>query len=316
MRARRGAFTLLELILATSIGVLLMAALYIALDTQLRFVDAGREAVEESVLARALLSRVGNDIAASLPPMLPPPAASSGGGSSGSSGTGSTGSGGPGGSTGASNNSASGSAATSPTASSTPSSSSSPTTSMTSNLNGPVHFNLGLQGDNTRVVIYTKRVPRELDPTVMDPNSVPLVCDLRRVTYWLAGGSGAPVGLARQEIKLVTSDDQMGAIPPDVPDETSMVIAEEVRSLEIRYWDGQTWQDSWDGTTTGGSANLPIGPPLAVEVKIGVARVKSRSRQANPMMLDSSTSNGKIYRHVVAIPAANGNTKNTTGTQP
>ena len=190
---------------------------------------------------------------------------------------------------------------------------------MTSNLNGPVHFNLGLQGDNSRVVIYTKRVPREFDPTVMDPNNVPLVSDLRRVTYWLAGGSGAPSGLARQEIKLVTSDDQMGPVPPDVPDETSMVIAEEVKSLEVHYWDGQAWQDSWDGTVTGGSANLPIGPPLAVEIKIGVVPIKSRSRQANPATLDISPSNLKYYRHVVAIPAANGfnNTTTTTNsTQP
>src|SRR5262249_10539447 len=152
----------------------------------------GRGAVEESVLARALLSRVGNDIAASLPPMVPPPAAS-GGGSGGS-----TGSGGAAGSTGAAGSGAAGSSSGG-TSSNTSSSSSSTTSSMTSNLNGPVHFNLGLQGDNTRVVIYTKRVPRELDPTVMDVNNLPLVCDLRRVTYWLAGGSGAPAGLARQE---------------------------------------------------------------------------------------------------------------------
>jgi prepilin-type N-terminal cleavage/methylation domain-containing protein len=326
MRKRAG-FTLLELILATSIAVLLMAALYIALDTQLRFVDTGRDAVEEAVLARALLTRIGNDVAASLPPMVPPPSGSSGGGGSGAGGSGgatgggaSGAGGGTGGSTGAntgstnSTGSSSSSSGSGSSGASSSSNSSSSASAMTSNLNGPVYFNLGLQGDNNRVVIYTKRVPREFDPTVMDPNNVPLVSDLRRVTYWLAGGSGAPGGLARQEIKLVTSDDQMGSVPPDVPDETSMVIAEEVKSLEIHYWDGQTWQDSWDGTVTSGSANLPMGPPLAVEIKIGVVPIQSRSRQANPATLDISPNNLKYYRHVVAIPAANGFNNTTTTT--
>src|SRR5262245_18767668 len=69
-RNRRG-FTLLEVLLAAAIGVLLMAALYVAMEVQLDHARAGREAVEQSLLVRALLRRMSNDIAPGLGPSLP-----------------------------------------------------------------------------------------------------------------------------------------------------------------------------------------------------------------------------------------------------
>src|SRR5438445_4672391 len=74
-RNRRRGFTLLEVLLAAAIGVLLMAALYVAVEVQLNHARAGREAVEHSLLARALLRRMSNDIAPSLGAPLPNAAA-------------------------------------------------------------------------------------------------------------------------------------------------------------------------------------------------------------------------------------------------
>src|SRR5207253_917962 len=93
--------------------------------------------------------------------------------------------------------------------------------------------------------------------------------DLRRVTYWL-GGNGEPLGLCREELRSVTADDANAPLPPNVPDEPSYVLAEEVKSLRFRYFDGTSWQDSWDGTAPGPDGPTPKGPPLAIEITLGV----------------------------------------------
>src|SRR5207245_8123141 len=122
--------------------------------------------------------------------------------------------------------------------------------------------------------------------------------DLRRITYWVAGGSGSPLGLARQEIKQATSDDALNSTPSVIPDEASFVIAEEVQSVAFRYFDGTAWQDSWDGTQID-STGASTGPPQAVEITVAILPPSSDSSAGD-------NSNLKTYRHVVAIPTANG----------
>jgi hypothetical protein len=300
----RPAYTLLEVLLAASIGVMLLAALYVAVDVQVRHAQIGRNVVEQSTLARALLTRMTNDIMPSLGPTDPSrfrttSGQSSGGGSGGASGTGS-GSGGTGSSgtgPGASSSSGSGTSASggSSTANSTTSSSSGSSTS-SSNSSSSSTYNFTVQGDTGQVTLYISRVPRELN--VSPDQQAPLVSDLRRITYWLAGG-GTPIGLARQELTMVTSDDAT-ALPPDIPDEASLVIAEEVKSLTFSYWDGTNWQDTWDGTQTGSDGQTPIGPPLAIAIVIGLAPPGS-SADSQPAL--------KYYRQVVPLPTANGATQ-------
>ena len=48
----RPGYTLLEVLLASAIGVLLMGALYVAMDVQLRHAQAGRELIEQGTLVR------------------------------------------------------------------------------------------------------------------------------------------------------------------------------------------------------------------------------------------------------------------------
>jgi hypothetical protein len=140
---------------------------------------------------------------------------------------------------------------------------------------------------------------------------------LRRISYWLSGGDGSPLGLARQEVKIETSDDALSTVPPDIPDEPSYVIAEEVRSLNFQYFDGTNWQDSWDGTALGGSDGMtPLGPPMAIAITIGLVPPSTEKRGGKEPEL-------KYYRHVVALPSANGalfqqlsNSTSTTVTSP
>src|ERR1700681_3422355 len=69
--ARRSAFTLIEVVIALAIGLLLLAALYVALDLQSRMAQIGRDTVQQSTLVRSLFTRVGTDITASLAPPDP-----------------------------------------------------------------------------------------------------------------------------------------------------------------------------------------------------------------------------------------------------
>ncbi len=291
--ARRRAYTLLEVLLAAAIGVLLLGALYVALDIHMRHAQISRDVVEQSTLARFLLARISSDITPSLGP--PEPArfrASSGGGQSGGGGqqggTPTTAPATGGGTTLATSTS------TPAAASSAASASSTPTTSQ---------FTFQVIGDASQLTLFVSRVPR--NPKMQaGTDAPPVASDLRRISYWLAGSGGEPLGLARQSITLVTAEDAQ-AMPQESEDEAKLVIAEEVKSLSFSYWDGTAWQESWDGTATGSDGVSPIGPPLAIAITIGLVTPGSGGAGSEPTL--------KQYRHVVAIRAANGATQATTG---
>ena len=70
-QARRPGYTLLEVLLAASISLLLLGALYAALNIQLRNSSAGRDAVETASVARAVFDKFTNDIITHLGPIDP-----------------------------------------------------------------------------------------------------------------------------------------------------------------------------------------------------------------------------------------------------
>ena len=135
----------------------------------------------------------------------------------------------------------------------------------------------------------------------------PASSDTRRISYWFVGdGNGGPnSGLAKQEVQPVSSDDALQNIPPGVDDGTYKLIGPEVRSLNLTYFDGTNWNDTWDSTVIGADGVTPIGPPLAVSIEIELPGI------GGP---DVPT---KHYRHVVWIMTANGTTvfqpQTTTG---
>jgi type II secretory pathway component PulJ len=280
VHSHRPAYTLLEVLLATAIGAMLLVALYSALKITMRNAQAGRDKVEQATLARSLLLRIANDVTSNLQASVP----TQGGNSSGS-GSGGSGSGGSG-QSGQSNSSQSGT-------------SSSNSSNPVSGLSGTVVFNMGVQGDATHLFLFASRVPRELDPA-WQGDAVPTVSDLRRITYWLSG-----LGLARQELKLATSDDAVN-LSTDLPDDPALVVAEEVKSLTFQYFDGTNWQDSWDGTQPPASGgNNPQGPPQLIAITVGLAVPGTGDDSGEPKV--------KTYRHVIAIPTANGATQSQSG---
>jgi hypothetical protein len=142
------------------------------------------------------------------------------------------------------------------------------------------------------LTIYVTRVPREvLVPAAQQTGNPSITSDLRQITYWMSGG-----GLYRRELLQPTSDDA-ASTPPDDP---QYLLAPEVRDVSFRYYDGTTWQDNWDGTTTGSDGVTPVGPPMAIAVTIELA-----PPGAGP------GARTKTYRHVIPIPTANGATQQT-----
>jgi prepilin-type N-terminal cleavage/methylation domain-containing protein len=293
--ARRAGFTLLEVMLAMSIGVLLLGGLYVAVDLQLRHAQAGRDLVVQTYLSREILSRMSADIRSTV--NLPnaarfsSPNAYSKNSSSGGSGGGG-GSGGSGG--GAASATAAGATGASTNTGNTGSTSAQTTTGGT---NDAITYPFGIQGDSGTINLYISKVPSEvLVPVGSDVP--PPVSDVRRISYWLAAG-----GLAKQEVKIITSQDVTNLIPPDLPDDAYQIVAEEVRSLTFQYFDGSSWQDTWDSTILGLDGKTPIGPPRAVAIVIGLTQFGS-----------TDDSNLVYHRHVVPITTANGTSINSAGT--
>ncbi len=257
-RTRRSGYTLLEVLLASAIAALLMAALYVGMDVQLRTVQAGREKVNETAVVRNLfVTRITADMVGVLTPVKPTVTVTS----------------------------STGDVTTDPV---TP-------------------FNGGIQGDNQTLTIWASRLP--ILPTGVDAVSAETqqmyTSDEHRISYWLADG-----GLARQDLDRVSAsvDDPDAQLPPNVPDESKYILAREVTDLNFRYFDGENWQDSWDGTVIGADGITPIGPPRAVEVTLSI-----RKPGADP----NDDSAIKQFRQVIPINAGNAmsvSTATSTGT--
>jgi len=291
---RRG-FTLLELLLATLISLLLMGAVYVAINVQLRHAQAGRDVIEQSALPHNLLARMSRDIkkcVTAVAPTPPPPlstlptdgstpaAGASAGASTPGSGDSST-----------ANPSTANPSTANPSTVNSSSSPGSSSISLPPATRDTIQFQLGVKGNSTALSLYISRLPSELDESRTERLS-----DLRLISYWLASDGSRPIGLARREYKRVTADEANGT-PAATTD--ADLVAEEVQSLQFRYFDGTEWLDTWDGTQTGSDALTPIGPPLAIEITLGIV-VPSGDNSAwgQPSF--------KLYRHVVPILTADG----------
>src|SRR5262249_38070940 len=138
-------------------------------------------------------------------------------------------------------------------------------------------FNLGVEGNDTILMLTSSRVPRELlaaDKRKIDTSQLPTVSDLRRISYWYIDDP-TNSGLAMQEVKGATSSD-LDSRPPDVPNPTDCIIAPEVKAVVFEYFDGQTWQTSWSGSAMAADGQTPLGPPAAIRITL---TLKSRDGQ-------------------------------------
>jgi prepilin-type N-terminal cleavage/methylation domain-containing protein len=265
-RARREGFTLLEVLLASVIAVLLLAALYVALDVTVGQTDASREAVASNNLSRAVINRMSTDLSQSLGPMPP----KSGGGSNPSSAQGSTQQTTQ--QTGQQATQQTGQQATQQSAQQTSqaSQSTTPTDPAVQDaaaadgtfVAADVPFQAGVMGTDKTLTVFVSRVPLTLtDAAAASNTEVQQPADLRRVTYYLASDGS---GLCRQERPWVTADGVRNSVEPDRSDEAADLIAPEVKDVSFEYLDAGFWLGEWDGSLPGTDGVTVTGPPRAV----------------------------------------------------
>lgn len=297
--ARRG-LSLFEVLVALSLSVAVLAAVYSAIDLYARVSVSGQDRIERSKLTRAVLRRMTID-AQSIVYRAPDPSVSTTGSgqaaSSGTSSSSSTSSGGSGSSTSATGAS----------------------TGSASALNSR-----GLVGDSQMLMLHISQPSRESafstattnssSSTSATPNGgssstttfVEPDADMRSVTYFVAkrGGPGLSGLVAESNSSsgssgaagfTVVSGDRMtvdgyestGQIDQLV--ELAEVLAPEIRDVVFRYFDGSQWVDSWDST-------VQLKLPTAIEVSLGFVEPEDAD-DSNPTSLTWTTS-------VIAVPLA------------
>ena len=326
----RAGFTLLEILLAAILAGLLLAALYAALYTTLLQTQATRDAVESEDLARGIFHKMNLDLTGTLSP-LPP---KSGGNSAASGGTVAP----------ASSTTAPADGSTAPPAS-TPSTGSTappdtdpaaaPTTDPAADASMPgatdnatavaadIAFQGGLIGEPMKLVIYAGRVPEVFGRY---PNSEQVRSDQRQIIYWFEPNRG----LYRRERPWVTADGVRNSIDtdPDAPD--SVLLAEEVTSVDFQYTDGTSgsWVTEWNGTDPGPDGVTPLGPPRAVKVTLDLRILTGKgdpiTKQVSQVIVVRSAPGTKPVQFIEAPtdaateggttsdPNASGTTGNTT----
>jgi len=284
-RAPRPAFTLLEVILALSIGVVLLGALYFVLSAQVRLTQAGRDLLDDSTITRAVFTRISQDIQSTLAPhdfrVLPdyaaPPTEETTDGSTTDSGTTDSGS----------TDSGSTDSGTTTDGGTT---ASEPMKTTTTTVRNTVDFNIGVEGGEDYLILTVGKAQR------LDGDASPAESSgLRRILYWIVPGEKG--GLARYEIKNATGD-EVKMMPADVPDPENKVIAPEVLGLAFEYFDGTGFSSSWRGSDPAGDLNNPIGPPSAIRVSL---QIRKSGAQPTP---DGEARTIQM-QHVIAIPTGN-----------
>jgi prepilin-type N-terminal cleavage/methylation domain-containing protein len=330
----RNAFTLMEIIVAMSIGVVILLALYMCLNIQLSSSEAARDGIEESALGHALCRKLEDDISRALgaPDAARMISISTASSSSTSSST----------STASTTPATGGTGKTTATQTGTNSWTVLDADGVATSL---ITFNLPVQGTSDALIIYIARSPRIYltsggsGPTSLAPRTnnqstsqgsdnpdsgqATQSTDIRQIIYRVDTTDDGVTGLVRQEVLMNQADDGTGLmlnnLGGDVP---FKMLAPEVQSVQFRYLDYNTsngnngWVTDWpvDATdyTTGAippysnNGTAPIGPPLAIEVTLTfVPHSSDGNRSVQPV----------TYRHVISILGANGPSLNYLGQQ-
>lgn len=293
-------FTLLEVVIALSLSLLLLTAVYGAIRLQYRLTNSGREQMERAQLSRAILRQIENDIR-SVVWQLQEPAQSSEDEES----------------TSAVDDAAA-------MADSSTGSTSEPVV-IESTDDAFTSGSSGIFGDSQNLVLHISRPSRSLvygvspgDDTVTDRS------DLASVSYFIADGSagglsaavasqhgggssvlGGVVGLARMEgdrlsIELAGENEAVDSLAS-----AAQLLAPEVVSIEFAYWDGLEWLDSWDSVSSGAlpsAIGITIG--LDTETAVEDRTMAGQLQQALTTGEAAETSQPALIRYVVAVPLA------------
>jgi prepilin-type N-terminal cleavage/methylation domain-containing protein len=324
-KLRRG-FTLLEVIIALSLSVLLLTAVYGAIRMQYRVSQSGREQMEQAQLARAILRMIESDVRSVVWQVQKPPQSGEGGGSAVDDEPGSGGSAGTSSSSGSTSGSTFGTLSSSGTSSSTGTGSSAGASQILSSDSASAGGGSGVFGDAQNLVLHINRPAREMVYATSPDEEAGAFgrSDMATVSYFIADGSagglsaavasqdgggssvlGGVVGLARMEedrlsTMLAGSTTGANAVPG-----TAKVIAPEVVAIEFAYWDGLEWLESWDSSVSG---TLPSAIGITVSIDSGTS-LEDRTLSGRVQQTVTSGRSGQAgepvqVRYVIAVPLA------------
>ena len=277
-RRPRG-FTLLEVLVALSLSLLLISAIYASVRLYYRFSTSGHEDVERTLLARALLRRIELDVRSVMYRAAAPATTSS---STQPSST--------------SSPSSPSSPSNTPSSSSTSSSSSSSSTTPEDSYNTS---NTGLYGNMTTLLMHVSKPGHEQMAALLAAmgNTQMRTSDLVTVAYFVSGTASGILqqatsspGLARLEgdrLALAMADQESSIA--FLASKTE-ILAPEVDAIKFTYFDGFQWRNDWD-------SNILGGMPKAIEVLVELRPAPSQSQGGG-----SSAPN--VYRLLIAIPLA------------
>jgi len=311
---------------------MVLVALAMAIDFQLRVVERSRRNVEEAQLARVLLRRIADDLRGAVPSdptdmqSLIDEAAFSAVSSDGESEEGSA-------------ELTAGTGSESDGAKSeTEGSGSEPSTSEESALGASdseemdesesdetvddaeseaMQSKPGVYGDLDWIQVDVGRLPRvdQFEEQVTfgdDSSTVDRLSDVKTVTYYVIppeeGVVESPVdgvetsgGLVRHELDRAAASWASDGGQVDPTDSDATPLAPEVAAIEFRYSDGMEWIESWDSDEFGAL-------PVAVEITLRIAPFSNRNQPVSwstPAELDATEEESWVsYRRVVYLPAA------------
>ncbi len=275
-------FTLLEVLLSISLTVILLSAVYAAMEMHWTFSTIGQIEVERSQAARVLLQKIGADIRSVVYR--------------------------------AADSSSTDSTTTEETT--TDQGTGVPTTddTMTEEEIIPgVQLSVGVVGDATSLLLHISKPMRDTSFTALETgeDTAAYNSDLLSVAYLMAGSEGnivlemMPIELPEGTGLTRVQGDRLLMSLADLQGDSSFlqqqteILAPEVTYLEFAYFDGVEWLEEWDSTTL-------AALPTAIGITIGFEEIEQQSGLFNtgtiaPRTVSASTNS---YRLVVALPLA------------
>ena len=303
---RRCGFTLLEVLLTLLLASLVLTALGMAVDFQLRVVDRGRGDVEETQLARVLLSRIANDLRGAVPydplgieGLVAEVAASTDvsaedvvaqyGDTAGLTGEDNSSP------TDTSDNSSERGQDSASEASGSELTGDSGLDETSGSGESALPRSVpGVYGESDWLQVDVGRLPRldqfdYLLAATAGSTTVDRLSDVKTVTYYvippedgavdsLADGTELSSGLVRRELDRAVSSYGSESGQPDT-DSDATPLAPEVSAIAFRYSDGTEWVDSWDSDEAGA---LPVAVEITISImSFGRQRASSSRVSAN-----------------------------------
>lgn len=274
---RRG-MSLLEVVLASGLCVLLMLAVYSAMDQAYRLSSTGKDDLQRMQLARAILRRMELDVR-SVTYAATVEAADPDGDLYG--------------------------VGLEPDPDDPDPEEPVPEVTVLSPIDQLLAGSVGLIGTATRLELHVSRPRRELSfgPLVDDASVTTRVSDLRSVIYDFQGsGSSTLVDADGQPLVglIRTEGDRMAVLDVEAAGGAGEImtlpqaLAPEANSVLFRYFDGTTWYEEWDTPTLGML-------PRAIEVSIQFEPTSAAMLGGTAAAVAAGTTQ---FRFVIALPTA------------